>query len=85
LTLLLADLVAVSAAVGATRSRIRKRELLADALRSTDAGEVRIAVSYLSGELPQRRVGLGYTTVYGVDAPPAETSSLSLQAVSFAH
>ena len=79
--MLLADLVGVSAAVRATRSRIRKRELLADTLRSTVAGEVRIAVSYLSGELPQGRVGLGYATVYGVDAAPAERPSLSLQEV----
>jgi len=55
--LLLSELVAASAAVGATRSRIRKREVLADTLRSLEANEIEVAVSYLSGELPQGRRG----------------------------
>ena len=79
--MLLADLVAASTAVGATRSRIRKREIIAGVLGSLANEEIRVAVSYLSGELPQGRIGLGYATVYGVDSPPAGAASLSISDV----
>jgi hypothetical protein len=52
---LFADLAATSLAVGATRSRKRKAELLGEALRALDPGEVEPAVAYLSGELGGRR------------------------------
>lgn len=47
--MLLAEIVAVSEAVSATRSRSRKTELLADTLRRLTPEEAPIAVSYLSG------------------------------------
>ncbi|MFE7407533.1 hypothetical protein ACFU5J_15340, partial [Isoptericola sp. NPDC057559] len=54
--MLLADLVATHSAVAATRSRLRKRELLADALRAADAGdEVEVVAAFLSGRPRQRR------------------------------
>jgi DNA ligase-1 len=40
--------------------------------------EIRTGVSYLSGELPQGRIGLGYATVYGIDVEPAELPELTL-------
>lgn len=47
--MLLTDLVATSAAVAATRSRLEKRALLAAALRAADPGEVEVVASFLSG------------------------------------
>jgi len=66
---LLAELTDVSRAVAATRARLAKIETLAGALRSAQTGEVPIAVAYLSGELPQRQIGVGWAALR--DAPPA--------------
>ena len=62
----LSDLVNVSAAVSKTRSRLKKRALLSDCLRASDASTIRLIVSYLSGTLPQGRIGLGPATVNNV-------------------
>jgi DNA ligase-1 len=56
---LLADVVATSRAVAATSSRSAKKRLLADCLRSSSAEELEIAVQYLSGEIRQKRLGIG--------------------------
>ncbi len=62
----LSELVNVSAAVSRTRSRLKKRALLSDCLRASDASTIRLVVSYLSGTLPQGRIGLGPATVSSV-------------------
>ena len=71
--MLLARLVEVSTAVAATRSRLEKRELIAELLRETvstgGADEIDIAASYLSGTLRQRRTGVGWRGLS--DVPPA--------------
>ena len=67
-----ADLAAASAAVGATASRTGKVAALADALRAAGPDEVGLAVRYLSGELRQRRTGLGPRSL--ADLPPAAAS-----------
>ena len=75
--MLLAELTEVSRAVAATRARLVKIETLAGALRSAETGEVPIAVAYLSGELPQRQIGIGWAALR--DAPPPATEpSLTL-------
>jgi DNA ligase-1 len=70
--MLLARLVEISTQVAATRSRLEKRDLIAELLRETvSAGgpdEVDIAASYLSGTLRQRRTGVGWRSL--ADAPP---------------
>jgi DNA ligase 1 len=71
---LFADLATTSLAVAATRSRKRKAELLGEALRGLDAGEVEPGVAYLSGELRQRRTGVGWAALRDVPAPAAEPS-----------
>ena len=75
--MLLRDLVEASSAVASTRSRVRKAEIIADVLRQCAPDEVATAASYLSGVLPQRRVGVGWR---GLTAPPpaAVEPSLSL-------
>ena len=74
--MLLADLVATSAAVAATRSRLAKIAALADCLRRAEPGEVAIVVSYLSGELRQRRTGVGWAALRDL---PAAAGAPSLE------
>jgi len=57
---LLARLVETSASVASTPSRLDKVRTLAACLVSLAPGEIEIAVHYLSGELPQGRIGVGY-------------------------
>src|SRR5665213_2697489 len=61
--MLLADVVAVSNAVAATRSRSAKVALIASCLRAADEAEGGIAAAYLSGELRQRRTGIGWAAL----------------------
>src|SRR5256714_2130904 len=75
---LFAQLTAASRAVAASSGRLRKVELIADCLRRTPPAEVTIAVGYLSGELRQRRTGIGWAAFR--DAPPAATAA-TLQVV----
>jgi DNA ligase 1 len=65
---LLADLVDTSRAVGATSARREKVDLLAGALRGLQPSEVPAGVAFLSGELRQRQIGVGWATLR--DAPP---------------
>ena len=59
--MLLADLVATSARLAATRSRLEKTRLLADLLRRARGREIELVVDYLSGVLPQGRIGVGWS------------------------
>ncbi len=70
--LLLADIVAASRAVAATRSRKAKVAALADALAAAAPEEIETVASYLAGSLRQRRTGLGWRGVS--DLPPAAGS-----------
>ena len=75
---LLADVVAASREVAETSSRSRKVAILANLLRTLDPSEVAIAVGFLSGLPRQGRVGVGYSTVYGIERPPAREPSLTI-------
>src|SRR5262249_45381883 len=75
---LLAEVVAASAAVGATTARSAKTAALADLLRRLEPDEVPVAVGFLTGVPRQGRVGIGYATVYGVQAEPASEPSLTI-------
>jgi DNA ligase 1 len=77
-TVRLEELVATSAAVAATRSRRAKTDALVAALRTAEVGELPALVSYLSGEPRQERLDLGPAAVFGVEVPPAETSTLTV-------
>ncbi|HEY7009303.1 MAG TPA: ATP-dependent DNA ligase [Jatrophihabitantaceae bacterium] len=69
----LADVAAASADVGATSSRLAKAARLAALLRATDAADVAVVVSWLSGELPQRQIGVGWATLRSLPGPAAAT------------
>src|SRR5438128_2948110 len=75
---LLADLVAASDDVAATGSRSRKIAVLADLLCRVDAGEAPVAAGLLSGLPRQGRVGVGYSTIYGLEEAPAAETSLTI-------
>ncbi|PZF98536.1 ATP-dependent DNA ligase [Micromonospora deserti] len=77
------DLAATSAAVGATRSRRAKVELLAGALRSLDPAEVPAGSGYLAGELRQRQTGVGWASLRDLP-PPAAEPTLTVAAVDAA-
>jgi len=76
---LLATLAATSQRVGGTPARLVKIRELAALLRSVQRDETELAAHYLSGELPQGRIGIGYATLRdGAAQPPAATATLSL-------
>ncbi len=64
----LRDLVATSTAVAATRSRLEKIDRLAALLRQLEPDEIRIAVSYLSGVIPQGVLGVGWAALSAAGA-----------------
>ncbi|HXA61963.1 MAG TPA: ATP-dependent DNA ligase [Streptosporangiaceae bacterium] len=81
--MLLAEIAKTSEAVAAAPARRTKIDLLARCLREAGPAEVAIAVSYLSGELPQRQIGVGYAALQGAP-PPAAEPSLTLAEVDAA-
>jgi DNA ligase-1 len=80
----LTDIVEASRAVGATRSRKAKIAALASVLRSADGGLLPTVVAFLAGEPRQDRLDLGPAAVYGAEAEPASTSSLTVAEVDAA-
>ena len=79
---MLADLVAASRAVAATRSRTAKVAVLADCLRRLEPGERRIGIAYLSGALPEGRIGIGYAALRNTEIPAAAEASLTVPQVA---
>jgi DNA ligase-1 len=77
---LLAEVAAASADVGTTSSRLAKIARLAEALKSAGPDDVAIVVSWLSGELPQRQIGVGWASLRSLP-PPAQTPSLTVAGV----
>jgi DNA ligase 1 len=71
---LFAELAATSDAVRETRSRKRKTDLLGAALRQLGPGEIEPGVAFLSGELRQRRTGVGWAALRDVASPAVEPS-----------
>ena len=80
---LLADLAAVSETVAATSARGGKVEALAGALRLASPEEAAIAVAFLSGELRQRQIGVGWAALRELP-PPAPAPSLTVGEVDAA-
>jgi DNA ligase-1 len=80
---LLAEVVATSRAVAATRSRTAKRDVLAALVARSSADEVGVVVAHLSGMLPQRRLGVGFRSL-GSLPPPAVESLLTVADVDAA-
>jgi ATP-dependent DNA ligase I len=68
---LLNDLVRTSAAVAGVQARRAKIEQIAALLAAVPSGEVPAAVAFLSGELRQRQIGVGYAALTGLFEPAA--------------
>ncbi len=81
--MLLAEIAEVSQAVATTSARLAKIDMLAAALREAGPLEVPIAVAYLSGELPQRQIGVGWAALRD-GFPPAAAPTLGLAEVDAA-
>ncbi len=77
---LVSEIAEVSRVVGASSGRLAKVETLAGALREAGPLEVPIAVAYLSGELPQRQIGVGWAALRD-GFTPADTPTLTLSDV----
>jgi DNA ligase 1 len=76
---LLADLVATSQRVGATSGRLAKIRELAAFLRALAPEEIETGAHYLSGEIPQGRIGIGYATLRtAAGNAPASEAGISL-------
>jgi DNA ligase-1 len=78
---LLSELVTASSEVASTRSRSRKVEVLSEVLKRLGPGEVGAAVSYLSGQPRQSRLGVGWATLRSIDVPPVEEPGLEIMEV----
>jgi ATP-dependent DNA ligase I len=76
--MLFADVARTSAAVAGASSRLAKIELLAACLRGARPDEVGVAVSYLSGELPQGTIGVGWAALRQVPPPAPLPARLQL-------
>jgi len=61
--MLLDSVVRTSAAVAATPGRLAKIDLIASLLTDVPAAEIAVAVSFLSGDLTQRQIGVGYAAL----------------------
>jgi DNA ligase-1 len=75
---LLADVVTASGEVSDTSSRSRKVAILAELLRRLARDEVALAVGFLAGVPRQGRVGVGYSTIYGIQREPGAEASLTI-------
>jgi DNA ligase-1 len=69
--------------VASTPARLAKVASLAECLRRLDPDEVGIAVAFLSGELRQRQIGVGWAALRD-PPPPAAAPSLTLREVDAA-
>jgi DNA ligase-1 len=77
--MLLQELVDVSNAVARAPGRLDKTGKLAQFLKRLLPGEIRIAIAYLSGSLPQGRIGIGWSVIsHGRAATPIPQPSLEL-------
>ncbi len=81
--MLLSEVVETSAAVADTASRSAKVERVAATLRRLTPDEAAIGVAFLSSQLRQRQIGVGYASIR--DLPePAASASLTLTEVDTA-
>jgi DNA ligase-1 len=70
---LLAEIVGAWRAVASTTSRLTKVEVIAALLRQAEPEDAEVIVTWLSGELRQRRTGVGWATLR--DVPSAATAA----------
>jgi len=74
---LLEEIARTSADVASTSARSKKTERLAATLARLEPNEVRVGVAYLSGELPQGSIGVGWASLRSL--PPAAQGPATLE------
>ncbi len=74
----LIEVVDTSNAVGEVSGRLAKIERLAELLKRLPRGEIPIAIAYLSGSLPQGRIGIGGSMIAEARRAPATQPALQL-------
>ena len=74
--MLLNDIVETSRRVGEVSARLAKIDLLAACLKRARAGEIDIAIAWLSGGLRQGRIGLGYAALRDATGSTAVSTPL---------
>jgi DNA ligase 1 len=83
----LIDVATASAEVGASSARLVKIARIADLLTRAgedgDARQVTVIVSWLSGDLPQRQIGVGWAALRSLP-PPAQEPTLAVDTVDAA-
>jgi ATP-dependent DNA ligase I len=77
---LLAEVAEVSRAVAGSSGRLAKIAAIASALRDAGPDEVGAVVAYLSGELPQRQIGVGWAALRSAP-PPVDAPTLTVVGV----
>jgi len=82
--MLFEQLVETSRRVTGTSRRLEKIELIAELLRKAKPDEIETVVAFLSGYAPQGKIGVGYATLHGLGAAPAETATLEIGEVDAA-
>jgi DNA ligase-1 len=75
---LLEDIARTSMAVAETPGRLAKIDLISSCLRRARPEEMPIAVAYLSGELPQGTIGVGWASLRDLPAPARPPAALEL-------
>ncbi|POM27551.1 putative DNA ligase-like protein [Actinomadura rubteroloni] len=81
--MLLTEIARTSGTVAGTASRRAKAAALAACLRDAEPAEAATVVAYLSGELPQRQIGVGYAALRDLP-PPAGDATLTVAEVDAA-
>lgn len=84
---MLADVAAASSDIAGAAARLSKIDRIATLLAATaedgDARSVAVTVSWLSGELPQRQIGVGWSALRSLPTP-AEVPTLTVTGVDTA-
>ena len=78
----LAALVRVSNQVAATSSRLAKIRELADFLKPLEREEIEIALPFLSGDIRQGKLAVGFASLQSARASAAAISGLHPEATS---
>ncbi|HLH00046.1 MAG TPA: ATP-dependent DNA ligase [Bryobacteraceae bacterium] len=76
--MLLAEVVETSRRVAGTARRLEKVDALAALLAGLHDAEIEVGVAYLSGQIPQGRLGVGYAAVREAMGAPAGAPALQL-------
>ncbi|WP_064441995.1 ATP-dependent DNA ligase [Hoyosella altamirensis] len=80
--MLLSQVLTVSRAVAATRSRREKVRVLSELLATTDPRDVETVVAWLSGELSSGRIGVGWRTIEDTRTAAAAEPTLTVAGVA---